>query len=171
MDTSNAADQAELELIANTIPYYPFHGVPRFYDISGLVANPDAFQVLLLSFTCVVFTSIQRCIDIFTRRYKDFSVDFIAGLDARGFIFGPPLALALKIPFVMIRKAGKLPNATTGAEYYKEYQGASATGGDSLCMPRNVVSPGSRVLVIDDLMATGVSVSTIAITTCVIFLT
>jgi adenine phosphoribosyltransferase len=102
---------------------------------------------------------LQRCIDIFTRKYKDFSVDFIAGLDARGFIFGPPLALALKIPFVMIRKAGKLPNSTTGAEYYKEYQGASATGGDSLCMPRNVVTPGSRVLVIDDLMATGVSIS------------
>ncbi|CAE7517419.1 apt, partial [Symbiodinium microadriaticum] len=140
MESVNTVDQADLELIANTIPYYPFHGVPRFYDISGLIANPDAFQ---------------RCIDVFTRKYKDFSVDFIAGLDARGFIFGPPLALALKIPFVMIRKAGKLPNATTGSEYYKEYQGASATGGDSLCMPRNVVTPGSRVLVIDDLMATG----------------
>jgi hypothetical protein len=40
-----ASEQADLELIANTIPYYPFHGVPRFYDISGLIANPDAFQV------------------------------------------------------------------------------------------------------------------------------
>mmetsp|Transcript_14932 Transcript_14932/g.22468 ORF Transcript_14932/g.22468 Transcript_14932/m.22468 type:complete len:203 (-) Transcript_14932:178-786(-) len=136
----NVAEQADLEFIASTVPYYPFHGVPRFYDISGMLANPDAFQ---------------RCIDIFVKKYKDLQVDFIAGLDARGFIYGPPLALALKKPFVMIRKAGKLPNATTGAEYFKEYKGASATGGDTLCMPRNVVAPGSRILVIDDLMATG----------------
>lgn len=57
----------------------------------------------------------------------------------------------------MIRKQGKLPNSVTGEEYYKEYQGASATGGDSLCVPRNIIHQGARVLVIDDLMATGVS--------------
>jgi adenine phosphoribosyltransferase len=71
------------------IPYYPFHGVPRFYDISGMTQNPEIFQLT---------------VDIFVRRYSKLNVDFIAGLDARGFILGPPLALALKIPFVMIRK-------------------------------------------------------------------
>ena len=57
----------------------------------------------------------------------------------------------------MIRKQGKLPNSITGEEYFKEYQGVSATGGDTLCVPRNIITPGARVLVIDDLMATGVS--------------
>jgi adenine phosphoribosyltransferase len=99
---------------------------------------------------------LQRCIDLFVQRYQGSNVDFIAGLDARGFIFGPPLSLALKIPFVMVRKQGKLPNSVSGAEYFKEYQGVSASGGDTLCVPRNVIPPGSRVLVIDDLMATGV---------------
>ena len=57
----------------------------------------------------------------------------------------------------MIRKAGKLPNAVTSkTEYYKEYQGDSATGGDTLCAPRNACKAGSRVMVIDDIMATGV---------------
>lgn len=63
----------------------------------------------------------------------------------------------------MIRKQGKLPNSVTGEEYYKEYQGISATGGDSLCVPRDIIPQGARVLVIDDLMATGVSLFIILI--------
>jgi len=97
----------------------------------------------------------QLAVDVFVRRYKDLDIDCIAGLDARGFILGTPIALALKKPFVMIRKKGKLPNSVSGSEYYKEYQGASATGGDELCMSRTAVREGSRVLVIDDLVATG----------------
>ena len=135
-----AQDGPEAVKIASTIAYYPFHGIERFYDISGMLSSPEAFQL---------------CIDIFVERYSDSSslrsVDVIAGLDARGFILGntsycsllpflplsfpllpsnplysvlgPPIALALKKPFVMIRKKGKLPNAITGAEYFKEYQG------------------------------------------------
>ena len=57
----------------------------------------------------------------------------------------------------MVRKAGKLPNATTGGEYFKEYVGSSSTGGDALCAPRAACQAGARVMVIDDLMATGVS--------------
>ena len=57
----------------------------------------------------------QLCIDIFVERYRALGVDCIAGLDARGFVLGPPIALALKLPFIMIRKKGKLPNAITGA--------------------------------------------------------
>jgi adenine phosphoribosyltransferase len=133
-------DGPEAKKIADVIPYYAFHGVPRFYDISGMTHNPEAFQ---------------SCIDIFVNRYKDLDVDAIAGLDARGFVLGPPIALALKKPFIMIRKKGKLPNAVSGANYYKEYEGANAQGGDELCISRNAIKPGQRILVIDDLVATG----------------
>ena len=99
----------------------------------------------------------QLCIDIFVKRYQSLDIDYIAGLDARGFVLGPPIALALKKPFVMIRKVGKLPNAVTGQEYFKEYAGANAAGGDVLCMSRTAGKGkiGNRVLVIDDLVATG----------------
>ena len=135
-----AQDGPEAQRIASVIPYYPFHGVPRFYDISGMTHDPEAFQL---------------CIDIFVRRYKTLGVDAIAGLDARGFVLGPPIALALCKPFIMIRKTGKLPNSVTGGEYFKEYQGANAAGGDELCISRTAVKEGSRILVIDDLVATG----------------
>lgn len=127
--------------IAAVIPYYPFHGVDRFYDISGMTHNPDVFQL---------------CIDVFVRRYANMNVDAVAGLDARGFVLGPPIALALKKPFIMVRKQGKLPNAVSGREYRKEYVGDNATGGDELCVSRTAITPGARVLVIDDLVATGV---------------
>jgi len=129
-----------LSYIPHTSP-----GVPRFYDISGMTQNPAAFQL---------------CIDIFVKRYAGLAVDAIAGLDARGFVLGPPIALALKLPFIMIRKKGKLPNAVTGEEYRKEYEGANANGGDELCISRTAIKDGARVLVIDDLVATGVSIST-----------
>jgi adenine phosphoribosyltransferase len=137
-----AQDGPEAQRIASVIPYYPFHGVPRFYDISGMTHDPEAFQL---------------CIDIFVRRYSQLGIDMIAGLDARGFVLGPPIALALKKPFVMLRKKGKLPNAVSGGEYFKEYSGANATGGDEICISRTAITPGARVLVIDDLVATGVS--------------
>lgn len=98
----------------------------------------------------------QLCIDIFVRRYADMNIDSIAGLDARGFVLGPPIALALKKPFIMVRKQGKLPNAVSGEEYRKEYSGANANGGDELCVSRTAIKRGDRVLVIDDLVATGV---------------
>jgi adenine phosphoribosyltransferase len=137
---SYAQDGPEAQTIAAVVPYYPFHGVPRFYDISGITQNPSVFQLT---------------IDIFVRKYASLDVDVIAGLDARGFILGPPIALALRKPFVMIRKKGKLPNAVTGANYFKEYEGANAAGGDELCISRTAIQPGNRVLVIDDLVATG----------------
>lgn len=135
-------DGPEAQRIANVMPWYPFHGVPRFYDISGMTQDPEAFQL---------------CIDIFVKRYASLNVDCIAGLDARGFVLGPPIALALKKPFVMIRKSGKLPNATSGGEYFKEYKGANSAGGDELCISNTSIKAGDRVLVIDDLVATGVS--------------
>ena len=132
-------DGPEALAIAAVIPYYPFHGVPRFYDISGMTHNPEIFQL---------------CIDVFVRRYAQLGVDCIAGLDARGFILGPPIALALKKPFVMIRKFGKLPNAITGSQYYKEYEGANSAGGDELCISRTAIKAGARVLVIGKIFFT-----------------
>ena len=133
-------DGPDAQRIASVIPYYKFHGVDRFYDISGILANPDIFQLT---------------IDIFVARYASLDIDVIAGVDARGFILGPPIALALKKPFIMIRKKGKLPNAVSGSQYYKEYEGDNAHGGDELCIPRTSISPGAKVMVIDDLVATG----------------
>ncbi len=138
-------DGAVAQRIASVIPYYPFHGVDRFYDISGMCQDPEAFKL---------------CIDVFVRRYASIGVDAIVGLDARGFVLGPPIALALGKPFIMIRKKGKLPNAVSGAEYHKEYKGANEqTGGDEFCISRTSIArkePKMRVMVIDDLVATGV---------------
>ena len=135
-------DGPDARRIASVIPYYPFHGIDRFYDISGMTQDPEAFQLT---------------IDIFVNRYKNMDIDCIAGLDARGFVLGPPIALALKKPFVMIRKKGKLPNAVTGEEYFKEYCEGGKVPGDVLCVSRTSIKRGDRVLVIDDLVATGVS--------------
>ena len=89
-------------------------------------------------------------IDVLVDRYSgDVKIDKIFGFDARGFILGPPLALALNLPFYMFRKKGKMPNAVAGSTYEKEY------GSDVLCIQRGAVSPGDRVLLIDDLVATG----------------
>merc|ERR1711988_1938700 len=90
----------------------------------------------------------------FVERYKQVGVDSIAGFDARGFILGPPIALALKKPFIMLRKKGKMPNSISGKEYGKEYAGK-----DVLTIPRGSVKKGDRVLLIDDLVATGGTLS------------
>merc|ERR1719183_738246 len=89
-------DGPEAGEIAAVIPYYPFKGIPRFYDIGGFLAKPDIFQ---------------KIVDIFASRYAEIGIDSVAGLDARGFILGPPIALALNKPFIMMRKKGKMPNS------------------------------------------------------------
>ena len=132
--TEYTQDGPEAQKIADVIPYYPFHGVPRFYDISGMTHNPEAFQ---------------SCIDVFVNRYKDLDVDAIAGLDARGFVLGPPIALALKKPFIMIRKKGKLPGAVISEAYQLEYGEAIMEIHD------DALKFGEKVLIVDDLLATG----------------
>jgi len=121
--------------IAAAMPAFPFKGIPMFYDIGGVTRDPEIFQLV---------------IDVFVARYRDLDVDSICGLDARGFIFGPPIALALKKPFFMLRKKGKMPNTVTGSDYTKEYAGTN-----TLSISRGSVKPGDKVLVIDDLVATG----------------
>jgi adenine phosphoribosyltransferase len=116
-----------------TVPDWPAPGV-QFRDITPLLANPRVFRVL---------------IDLFVHRYFDVRPDAVAGLDARGFIIGSVLAYQLNVGFVPIRKKGKLPYATVAETYELEYGSATVE------MHTDAVAPGSRVLLIDDLIATG----------------
>eukprot|EP00746_Dinoflagellata_sp_MGD_P120238 gnl/MRDRNA2_/MRDRNA2_55851_c0_seq1.p1 gnl/MRDRNA2_/MRDRNA2_55851_c0~~gnl/MRDRNA2_/MRDRNA2_55851_c0_seq1.p1 ORF type:complete len:221 (-),score=46.15 gnl/MRDRNA2_/MRDRNA2_55851_c0_seq1:10-672(-) len=124
--------------IAAVIPYYPFKGIPRFYDIGGLLSHPKLFQ---------------KAIDVLADRYKAMKVDKLGGFDARGFLF-TPVALKLGIPFFMLRKQGKMPNAVTGKGYDVEYGKR-----EGLCIQRSSVSTGDRIVLIDDLVATGGTLS------------
>jgi adenine phosphoribosyltransferase len=134
-----AQDGPEAKEIAKYMPYFPFKGIPRFYDIGGFLCEPEVFQ---------------KTVDIFVERYKTLDIDLIAGLDARGFILGPPIALALKKPFIMMRKKGKMPNSICSDDYKTEYGSRSG-----LTVQRDKISKGQRVLIIDDLVATGGTLS------------
>jgi len=92
----------------------------------------------------------QKVVNIFVDRYKEIGVDAIAGLDARGFVLGPPIALALQKPFIMMRKKGKMPNTVSSEDYKVEYGNRSG-----LCVQRDKIATGQRILIIDDLVATG----------------
>jgi adenine phosphoribosyltransferase len=116
-----------------TVPDWPAPGV-QFRDITPLLASPRVFRVL---------------IDQFVHRYIDARPDAIAGLDARGFIIGAVVAYALNVGFVPIRKKGKLPYATVAETYALEYGNATVE------MHTDAVAPGARVVLIDDLIATG----------------
>jgi len=115
------------------VPDWPAPGV-MFRDITPLLANPRVFRVL---------------IDEFVHRYFDVRPDAIAGLDARGFIIGSVVAYELNVGFVPIRKKGKLPYATVEESYELEYGSATVE------MHVDAVKPGDRVVLIDDLVATG----------------
>jgi adenine phosphoribosyltransferase len=116
-----------------TVPNWPQPGV-MFRDITPLLAKPRVFRVL---------------IDQFVHRYFDVRPDVIAGLDARGFIIGSVLAYELNVGFVPIRKKGKLPFSTVEETYELEYGSATVE------IHTDAVKPGDRVVLIDDLIATG----------------
>ncbi|MEI8267321.1 MAG: adenine phosphoribosyltransferase [Betaproteobacteria bacterium] len=116
-----------------TVPDWPSSGV-QFRDITPLLSTPRVFRVL---------------IDEFVHRYFDVRPDAIAGLDARGFIIGSVVAYELNIGFVPIRKKGKLPFTTVQESYELEYGSATVE------MHTDAVKPGDRVVLIDDLIATG----------------
>ncbi|MBL0718537.1 adenine phosphoribosyltransferase [Piscinibacter sp. Jin2] len=116
-----------------TVPDWPVPGV-QFRDITPLLQNPRVFRVL---------------IDQFVHRYFDARPDAIAGIDARGFILGAVLAYELNIGFVPIRKKGKLPFDTVEESYALEYGEATVE------LHTDAVKPGDRVVLVDDLIATG----------------
>lgn len=116
-----------------TVPHYPKQGV-MFRDITTLLKDPVGFRVT---------------INELAKRYEDAKIDRIAGIEARGFILGSALAFQLGLGFVPIRKKGKLPAETVGQDYELEY------GTDRIEMHVDAVSKGEKVLLVDDLIATG----------------
>ncbi|KAI4380967.1 hypothetical protein MLD38_007092 [Melastoma candidum] len=125
-----------LEAISRSIrviPHFPKPGI-MFQDITTLLLNPKAFK---------------DTVDIFTDRYRDMGITVVSGIEARGFMFGPAIALAIGAKFVPLRKPRKLPGEVISESYVLEY------GTDCLEMHVGAVSPGDRAVVIDDLVATG----------------
>lgn len=116
-----------------TVPDWPKPGV-MFRDITPVLQDPQSFRLL---------------IDLFVYRYMRQRLDLIAGIDARGFILGAAVAYELNLGFVPVRKKGKLPFRTLAEEYSLEY------GSSAVEMHADAVRPGQRVLLIDDLIATG----------------
>jgi len=116
-----------------SIPDFPKPGI-LFYDISTLLAEPDAWSV-----------AMSRLAKAVGRQ----GPDVLAGIESRGFLVAAPLALKLGLGFVMVRKRGKLPGATVPYQYALEY------GTDVVEIQSDAVAPGQRVVVIDDLLATG----------------
>lgn len=112
---------------------FPVAGI-KFYDITTLMNDPDAYQ-----------NAFEELLEI-ARALKP---DVIVALETRGYFFGPSLALALHIPFVPIRKKGKLPYKTFSQSYDLEY------GKDSIEIHQESIKPGSRILIFDDILATG----------------
>jgi adenine phosphoribosyltransferase len=115
------------------VPDFPKKGI-LFYDITSILASPQAFQY---------------CIDSMIEVYKDKSIDAVAAIEARGFLFAAPFAAIMKIPLLPIRKKGKLPGITLSKKYDLEYAQAEIE------VHREDVPAGKRILLLDDLIATG----------------
>ena len=116
-----------------TIKNYPIDGV-MFRDITTLFKDPEG---------------LREAIDIFAERYQDMKIDKIASIESRGFLIGAPLAYLLNVGLVLIRKPGKLPAETIKQDYKLEY------GSDQIESHIDAINEGERVLIVDDLIATG----------------
>ncbi|MBS5999096.1 adenine phosphoribosyltransferase [Haemophilus haemolyticus] len=126
----------QLDLIKSSIksiPNYPKEGI-IFRDITSLLEVPAAFKAT---------------VDLIVEQYRDKGITKVLGTESRGFIFGAPVALALGLPFELVRKPKKLPRETISQSYQLEY------GQDTLEMHVDAISEGDNVLIIDDLLATG----------------
>ena len=130
----------QLKAAIREVPDWPKKGI-LFYDVTTLLKRADRFR---------------EAIDALIYPYRERKVDLVAGVEARGFIFAPTVAYALGAGFIPVRKAGKLPAATHKATYDLEY------GTDSLEIHRDAVEPGQRVLIVDDLIATGGTAKAVA---------
>jgi len=123
----------DLKSLIRDIPDFPKPGI-LFRDITTLLRDREG---------------LRYTVDTLTEKCSGLSADYIVGMESRGFLFGVPLAYKLGIGFIPVRKRGKLPAAINFVEYELEY------GTDRLEMHQDALTPGSRVLVVDDLMATG----------------
>ena len=129
--TVSSADDLRAKI--REVPDFPKPGI-LFYDITTLLKDPDAFR---------------EVIDQMADQVKDSAVDLVVGMESRGFIFSAPLAYQLHAGFVPVRKLGKLPAETIEVEYDLEY------GTATLEIHKDAIKPGQRVLIVDDLLATG----------------
>jgi len=123
----------DLKRYIREVPEFPKPGI-NFYDITTLLKEPEALEA-----------AVRSMADPF----RDMGVTRVVGTEARGFILGAPIALSLGAGFVPVRKPGKLPAATHQASYELEY------GEDTLCIHQDSIQAGERVLIVDNLLATG----------------
>jgi adenine phosphoribosyltransferase len=123
----------QLRSLIRDVPDFPQPGI-LFRDVTPLLRDP---------------AGLARVVDVLALRYRGRGIDAVAGIESRGFLFGAPLAIALGVGFVPVRKAGKLPADTLRREYALEY------GTACLEVHRDALRPGERVLLVDDLLATG----------------
>ena len=128
-----AIDAAAMRQLIRNVPDFPKPGIV-FRDITTLIADPKALKAI-----------IHAMADPF----RDDGIDLVVGIESRGFIFGVAVALQLGVGFAPVRKPGKLPHKTASESYELEY------GTDTIEMHVDAVKPGQRVLVVDDLLATG----------------
>src|SRR5881392_3013145 len=133
MSSTPAVNCEPLKKLIREVPDFPKPGI-LFYDITTLLKDPDAFR---------------EVIDRMTDQVKDSAVDLVVGMESRGFIFSAPMAYQLHAGFVPVRKLGKLPAETIEVEYDLEY------GTATLEIHKDAIQPGQRVLIVDDLLATG----------------
>jgi adenine phosphoribosyltransferase len=123
----------DLKSLIRDIPDFPKPGI-LFRDITTLLGNPDGFRY---------------SIDAMAERFSHTQVDYVVGMESRGFLFGAPLAYKLHAGFIPVRKPGKLPAAVHSVEYDLEY------GTDRLEIHQDAATPPAKVLIIDDVIATG----------------
>jgi adenine phosphoribosyltransferase len=122
-----------IKSLIRTIPHYPKQGV-QFRDITTLLKDPLGLKVT---------------VDELFKRYADQRIDKVVGVESRGFLVGAPLAYKLGVGFVPVRKGGKLPAETMGHDYELEY------GSDRVEIHKDAIEKGERILLVDDLIATG----------------
>ena len=126
-------DVTILDRSLRRIPDFPKPGI-LFYDITGILVNPEAFQF---------------CIKAMTDIYRDKKIDAVAGVESRGFIFAAPFAGRMGVPLILVRKIGKLPGEKWSCSYELEY------GTAEIEIHKSDIKAGQNILVIDDLIATG----------------
>ena len=122
-----------LKELIREVPNFPQDGI-LYKDITPLLKDPDG---------------LSAAVQVMLEPFADTKVDFVVGIEARGFVFATPMALELGCGFVPVRKPGKLPAATVSREYALEY------GETSLEIHTDAIAPGQKVLVVDDVLATG----------------
>lgn len=140
MPKKDSIKKSELKNRIRDIPDFPKEGI-IFKDITTLLKDKDAFR---------------KSIDLLANKFRKEAIELVVGVEARGFIFGAALAYKLRVGFVPVRKKGKLPAKTKSVQYQLEY------GTDVLEIHEDAIHPGARVLIVDDLLATGGTIKAVS---------